>query len=115
MKPAFPSLTFPNHWTLMTGLHPESHGIVGNTFYDPAMDKVFVYTDPKRSHDAYWWGGEPVSSVEAILSNFSRLADVGDSIERWLEYCCDDVAWSTNYLKSCFANLLYTVRCEYAR
>lgn len=58
MKPAFPSLTFPNHWSLMTGLHPESHGIVGNNFYDPASDKVFVYTDPKRSHAGFWWGGE---------------------------------------------------------
>jgi hypothetical protein len=66
MKPTFPSLTFPNHWTLMTGLHPESHGIVGNSFYDPAMDKVFVYTDPTRSHAGYWWGGEPVSIPEII-------------------------------------------------
>ncbi|KAK6907832.1 hypothetical protein I203_101833 [Kwoniella mangroviensis CBS 8507] len=35
MKPVFPTLTFPNHWSLMTGLHPESHGIVANKFWDP--------------------------------------------------------------------------------
>ncbi|WWD05374.1 hypothetical protein V865_003448 [Kwoniella europaea PYCC6329] len=35
MKPVFPTLTFPNHWSLMTGLHPESHGIVANNFWDP--------------------------------------------------------------------------------
>ena len=30
MKPSFPSVTFPNHYTLVTGLHPDHHGIVGN-------------------------------------------------------------------------------------
>lgn len=35
MKPQFPTYTFPNHYSLVTGLYPESHGIVGNAFYDP--------------------------------------------------------------------------------
>jgi predicted AlkP superfamily pyrophosphatase or phosphodiesterase len=59
MLPAFPSVTFPNHYTLATGLHPESHGIVGNTFWDPDMQAEFYYTDPARSLDAKWWNGEP--------------------------------------------------------
>ncbi|KAK1492235.1 type I phosphodiesterase/nucleotide pyrophosphatase [Colletotrichum tamarilloi] len=59
MLPAFPSVTFPNHYTLATGLHPESHGIVGNTFWDPDMQAEFYYTDPARSLDAKWWSGEP--------------------------------------------------------
>jgi predicted AlkP superfamily pyrophosphatase or phosphodiesterase len=59
MLPAFPSVTFPNHYTLATGLHPESHGIVGNTFWDPDMQEEFYYTDPKRSLDPKWWKGEP--------------------------------------------------------
>ncbi|OHF03537.1 type I phosphodiesterase/nucleotide pyrophosphatase [Colletotrichum orchidophilum] len=59
MLPAFPSVTFPNHYTLATGLHPESHGIVGNTFWDPDMQAEFYYTDPVRSLDAKWWSGEP--------------------------------------------------------
>ncbi|TQN73411.1 putative pyrophosphatase/phosphodiesterase [Colletotrichum shisoi] len=59
MLPAFPSVTFPNHYTLATGLHPESHGIVGNTFWDPDMQAEFYYTDPGRSLDAKWWKGEP--------------------------------------------------------
>ncbi|PVG02267.1 Phosphodiest-domain-containing protein [Serendipita vermifera] len=65
MKPAFPSLTFPNHWTLMTGLHPESHGIIGNNFYDPNFEAEFVYTDPAKSHAGKWWGGEPVWETAA--------------------------------------------------
>ncbi|KAI1360348.1 alkaline-phosphatase-like protein [Xylaria arbuscula] len=59
MNPSFPSVTFPNHYTLATGLYPESHGVVGNTFWDPALQSEFYYTDPDRSLDPKWWGGEP--------------------------------------------------------
>ncbi|KAI1472372.1 Phosphodiest-domain-containing protein [Daldinia caldariorum] len=59
MTPSFPSVTFPNHYTLATGLYPESHGVVGNTFWDPDLQSEFFYTDPDRSLDAKWWGGEP--------------------------------------------------------
>ncbi|KAI0426731.1 alkaline-phosphatase-like protein [Xylaria sp. FL1042] len=59
MTPSFPSVTFPNHYTLATGLYPESHGVVGNTFWDPALKAEFYYTDPDRSLDPKWWGGEP--------------------------------------------------------
>jgi len=59
MLPSFPSVTFPNHYTLATGLYPESHGVVGNTFWDPGLGAEFYYTDPDRSLDPKWWGGEP--------------------------------------------------------
>ncbi|KXX74532.1 Ectonucleotide pyrophosphatase/phosphodiesterase family member 3 [Madurella mycetomatis] len=59
MLPSFPSVTFPNHYTLATGLYPESHGVVGNTFWDPALQEEFYYTDPARSMDPKWWMGEP--------------------------------------------------------
>jgi predicted AlkP superfamily pyrophosphatase or phosphodiesterase len=60
MLPSFPSVTFPNHYTLVTGLYPESHGVVGNTFWDPALQKDFFYTDPSKSMQDEWWGGEPL-------------------------------------------------------
>ncbi|KAI4161608.1 MAG: hypothetical protein LQ342_004749 [Letrouitia transgressa] len=61
MLPSFPSVTFPNHYTLVTGLHPESHGIVGNSFWDPHMKEDFYYTDPSRSMQPKWWSaGEPL-------------------------------------------------------
>jgi predicted AlkP superfamily pyrophosphatase or phosphodiesterase len=60
MLPSFPSVTFPNHYTLVTGLYPESHGVVGNTFWDPEMQQEFYYTDPARSMQGKWWGGEPL-------------------------------------------------------
>jgi len=61
MLPSFPSVTFPNHYTLVTGLHPESHGIVGNSFWDATFSEEFFYTDPARSMQPKWWsGGEPL-------------------------------------------------------
>lgn len=61
MLPSFPSVTFPNHYTLATGLFPESHGVVGNTFWDPDLVAEFYYTDPARSmHPKWWQGGEPL-------------------------------------------------------
>ena len=61
MLPSFPSVTFPNHYTLVTGLYPESHGVVGNSFWDPDFREEFYYTDPARSMQPKWWsGGEPI-------------------------------------------------------
>ncbi|CAG8612926.1 12217_t:CDS:2 [Acaulospora morrowiae] len=60
MMPSFPSVTFPNHYTIVTGLYPESHGIVGNEFYDPILEDNFIYTSPHQSIDSKWWGGEPL-------------------------------------------------------
>ncbi|KAK4102959.1 Phosphodiest-domain-containing protein [Parathielavia hyrcaniae] len=59
MLPSFPSVTFPNHYTIATGLYPESHGIVGNNFWDPALEEDFSYTEASLSMDQKWWGGEP--------------------------------------------------------
>ncbi|KAK2764520.1 hypothetical protein FQN54_009215 [Arachnomyces sp. PD_36] len=60
MLPSFPSVTFPNHFTLVTGLYPESHGVVGNTFWDPELEEDFYYTDPERSLQPKWWNAEPI-------------------------------------------------------
>ena len=59
MTPCFPSVTFPNHYTMVTGLYPEDHGVVGNSFWDPELQEEFYSTDPARSLDPKWWGGEP--------------------------------------------------------
>ncbi|KAI8643750.1 alkaline-phosphatase-like protein [Parasitella parasitica] len=60
MHPAFPPSTFPNHWTLVTGLYPETHGIVGNLFYDPTLDAVFSHSNSTITSDRRWWKGEPI-------------------------------------------------------
>ncbi|MCD2324694.1 ectonucleotide pyrophosphatase/phosphodiesterase [Sphingomonas sp. IC-56] len=52
MRPSFPSKTFPNHWTLVTGLRPDRHGIVANKMEDPARpDEVFTMA----VDDPFWW------------------------------------------------------------
>jgi len=62
MYPAYPSLTFPNHLTLITGLYPEHHGIVGNHFYDPAREERYDYTKPSAL-DGSWYSGTPLWSL----------------------------------------------------
>ena len=63
MIPSFPSLTFPNHYTIVTGLYPGHHGIVANTFYDPARQATYSYTDSKTNGDGTWYGGVPLWSL----------------------------------------------------
>ena len=60
MVPAFPSKTFPNHYTLVTGLRPEHHGIVANSMWDDVIGKKFTIADTLVTHDTRWWGGEPL-------------------------------------------------------
>lgn len=60
MIPSFPTKTFPNHYTIVTGLYPAHHGIVANTIYDPESDAWFKMEDRAAVADAKWWGGEPI-------------------------------------------------------
>ena len=60
MVPSFPSLTFPNHYSIVTGLYPEHHGIVANSFYDPSRKETYAYTNPKAANDGSWYSGTPL-------------------------------------------------------
>ena len=62
MHPSFPSITFPNHYTLVTGLRPDHHGIVGNNMDDPTMpDQHFSLGNHTAVVDRRWWDqAEPV-------------------------------------------------------
>jgi predicted AlkP superfamily pyrophosphatase or phosphodiesterase len=60
LKPAFPTLTFPNHYTIITGLYPDHHGIVANSMLDPDSGKHFVRSDIQSAGDPLWWRGEPL-------------------------------------------------------
>ena len=60
MQPSFPSLTFPNHYTIVTGLRPDHHGIVNNTMFDPALGK-FSLSNRQAVSDGRWWAeGTPI-------------------------------------------------------
>ena len=56
----FPSLTFPGHYSIATGLHPDAHGIVANRFHDPVRGDEFNYRERDDAQDGSWWGGEPI-------------------------------------------------------
>ncbi|MCH8537664.1 MAG: ectonucleotide pyrophosphatase/phosphodiesterase [Alkalimonas sp.] len=60
LKPVFPSKTFPNHYSLVTGLHPENHGVIDNSMYDPKWDARFSMRMPEEVGNPRWWGGEPI-------------------------------------------------------
>ena len=60
LVPAFPTLTFPNHYSLATGLHPARHGLVGNTIYDPGFGATYSMRDREAVEDGRWYGGEPI-------------------------------------------------------
>lgn len=60
MRPSYPSSTFPNHYTLVTGLRPDHHGIVSNTMDDPALG-AFSMSKKEAVVDRRWWDqGEPI-------------------------------------------------------
>lgn len=59
MRPSYPSLTFPNHYTLVTGLRPDRHGITHNSMWDRELGE-FRLSKRDAVGDGRWWGGEPV-------------------------------------------------------
>jgi predicted AlkP superfamily pyrophosphatase or phosphodiesterase len=93
MTPSYPSLTFPNHYTLVTGLRPDRHGIVQNTMRDPVLGS-FSLSNREAVGDGRWWGGEPlwVSAEKAGLRSAtlfwpgSEAAIEGVRPTRWLPF-----------------------------
>jgi len=60
MIPVFPSKTFPNHYTMATGLYPDHHGLVNNTFLDPETGAIYRISDSSTRNNPYFYGGEPI-------------------------------------------------------
>lgn len=60
MIPSYPSITFPNHWSLITGLYPSHHGLVDNFFYDYKMMKNYAMNKKDIVEDGSWYGGIPL-------------------------------------------------------
>lgn len=59
LVPSFPTVTFPNHYTIVTGLYPAHHGIVANTIDERTFPERFTMS-ADTARDARWWGGEPI-------------------------------------------------------
>jgi len=66
LNPIFPSKTFPNHYSLITGLYAENHGLVANRFYDPQRKEHYQIGKSSTTRDGSWYGGSPLwESVRA--------------------------------------------------
>ena len=63
MLPSYPSITFPNHWTLITGLYPSHHGLIDNFFYDYKRKQPYAMSNRKNAEDGSWYGGVPLWSL----------------------------------------------------
>ena len=60
MKPVYPTKTFPAHYSIVTGLYPDNHGLIENNMYDAERGLSFGLANRKAVQDPAWWGGEPV-------------------------------------------------------
>ncbi len=60
LEVVFPSKTFPSHYTIVTGLYPDEHGIVSNSIEDPDIEGRFTLGNRAVRDDPRWWGGEPI-------------------------------------------------------
>ncbi|MHC5309761.1 alkaline phosphatase family protein [Myroides sp. LJL116] len=109
--PSFPSVTFPNHYTLVTGLYPANHGLTGNNIYDQSIDERYSLRNGKQVRNPQWYGGTPLwvlaekagllsacyywPGSEAAIQNtlptyyyaYSEKSDIEDriqAVEQWL-------------------------------
>lgn len=60
MIPSYPSITFPNHWSLITGLYPSHHGLIDNYFYDYKRKEKYAMSKKENAEDGTWYGGIPL-------------------------------------------------------
>jgi predicted AlkP superfamily pyrophosphatase or phosphodiesterase len=70
--PSFPSKTFPNHYTIVTGLTPDHHGIVSNAMFDRSIGPDKFTMSSETAKDPVWWGGEPV--WQTVIRNGGKSA-----------------------------------------
>lgn len=59
MKPSYPTKTFPNHYSIVTGLYPDHHGIINNVFYDASLNQSFSLSSDAKN-DSRFYGGNPI-------------------------------------------------------
>ena len=58
--PSFPSKTFPNHYTIATGMYPDKHGIIGNSFYSNKKNTIYSIRNRETVEDGSFYGGSPI-------------------------------------------------------
>lgn len=58
LRPSYPSKTFPNHLSIITGMYPAHHGIIANSMFDPYKKTSYKMSDSNSVRDAKWYQGE---------------------------------------------------------
>lgn len=96
MQPVMPSETMPNHWSLVTGLFPESHGIISNTMYNPKTKKWFHHTGEQPE----WWHGTPIWQTlrETPRSVFNTTSNSTETLTETYTAAC--VHWPGSNVKT---------------
>jgi predicted AlkP superfamily pyrophosphatase or phosphodiesterase len=84
MIPSYPSITFPNHWSLITGLYPSHHGLIDNYFYDYKRKEKYAMSNKQNAEDGSWYGGTPLwvlaekqGTISASLQWVGSASDAG--------------------------------------
>lgn len=72
--PVFPSNTFPNHYSIVTGLYPSHHGVINNLMFDTGLGAFFRYNQASFNRDDRWWGGEPIWTTAVKQGRTSACA-----------------------------------------
>lgn len=94
LVPVFPTKTFPNHYTIVTGLFAENHGIIANRFPDNKLNARFSFGPVNSPNDEHWWGGEPIwitaekqglTSATFFWPGSEALID-GVQSTKWVQY-----------------------------
>ena len=92
--PSFPTKTFPNHYTLVTGLYPGHHGVIANNIHDPPTGRRFSLSNRREVQDPMWWGGEPIwvrlqnarQMAAALFWPGSEAPILGQRPKYWIPY-----------------------------
>uniref|UniRef100_A0A8C4XGU6 SMB domain-containing protein n=1 Tax=Erpetoichthys calabaricus TaxID=27687 RepID=A0A8C4XGU6_ERPCA len=82
MQAIFPTKTFPNHYTIVTGLYAESHGLIDNSMYDPAFNASFSLSNSEKSQPR-WYLGQPVS-ISFVMHFKVPFEERVHTIMKWL-------------------------------
>ena len=94
LVPVFPTLTFPNHYSVATGLYPANHGLVANDFPDPARDKWYSLKNRDAVEDRWFYSGEPIwvtaETQDMVTASFffvgTEAPIMGVSPTHWRSY-----------------------------
>ena len=88
VQPIFPSNSYPNWYTILTGLYAEHHGMVNNFMYDKKYNETFLMTISSGSHHSFWWTNDGDNKTEPVWITAEKNG-ITTSVFNWVfnKYC----------------------------